>query len=95
MSSGEIHQVESDGIKEKIITILTWNYLHLPAKWLGGRKPLGWAAGPYGEGAGWPEPIEAEGTIRLFTSNHTVASSVISSGWASGPQFVDFSPHGP
>lgn len=31
-------------------------YLHLPAKWLGGRKPLGWGAGPYGDGAGWPEP---------------------------------------
>lgn len=34
-----------------------WVYLHLPAKWLGGRKPLGWGAGPYGDGAGWPEPI--------------------------------------
>lgn len=34
-----------------------WGYLHLPAKWLGGRKLLGWGAGPYGEGAGCPEPV--------------------------------------
>lgn len=35
-------------------------YLHLPAKWLGGRNPLGWEGGPYGDGGGCPEPIGTE-----------------------------------
>lgn len=43
-------------------------YLHLPAKWLGGRKPLGWGAGPYGDGAGWPEPTQQQSMSLLHLS---------------------------
>lgn len=32
--------------RRKYIFFGLWVYLHLPAKWLGGRKPLGWGAGP-------------------------------------------------
>lgn len=48
-----------------------WVYLHLPAKWLGGRKPLGWGAWPYGDGAGWPEPIQAERKDQLLNQPYT------------------------
>lgn len=47
-------------------------YLHLPAKWLGGRKPLGWGAGPYGDGAGWPEPRQQQSMSLLYLSTLSV-----------------------
>lgn len=55
-------------------------YLHLPAKWLGGRKPLGWGAGPYGDGAGWPEPKQESMSLL-----HHIISNLFDVEFLSGP----------
>lgn len=47
-------------VKKEKLGCKMWCYFHLPAKWLGGRKPLWWGEGPYGEAAGWPEPTGGE-----------------------------------